>query len=126
MKKFKNYKERINHFINESNEMVQVKAPKVREEDYDKKSLVKSTTKRRSPLFDKIELILPSKPPEDDINPFDKIVPRSVNKQGPSQSFQITTSTNFANTKRNPREAPKVTRSDQDSKLSEKMRQQEE
>ena len=38
----------------------------------------------------------------------------------------MTTSTNFANIKRNPRSPPKVTRSDQDSKLSEKMRQQEE
>ena len=82
MKKFKNYKERINHFINESNEMVLVKAPKVREDDFDKKSLVKSTTKRRSPLFDRIELIFPSKPAEDDVNPFDKVVPRTVNRQG--------------------------------------------
>ena len=81
MKKFKNYKERINHFITESNEMVQVKVPKVREEDYDKTSLVKSTTKRRSPLFDMMDLIFPSKPTENDINPFDKIVRRSVNKQ---------------------------------------------
>lgn len=84
MKKFKNYKERINQFINESNEIVMIKAPRVREEDYDKKSLVESTTKRRSPLFDRIELILPSKPPEDDTNPFDKIVPRTVAKQVPS------------------------------------------
>jgi hypothetical protein len=80
MKKFKNYKERINHFINESNEMVLVEAPKVREDEFDKKSLVKSTTKRKSPLFEKIELIFPSKPPEDDINPFDKVVPRSIKK----------------------------------------------
>lgn len=84
MKKFKNYKERINLFINESNEMVMIKAPKVREEDYDKKSLVKSTTKRRSPLFDKIEFILPSKAPEDDINPFDKVVPRTVASKVPA------------------------------------------
>jgi hypothetical protein len=60
--------------------MVQVQAPKVREEDFDKKSLVKSTTKRRSPLFDRIELIFPSKPPEDGANPFDIIVPRTVVK----------------------------------------------
>lgn len=81
MKKFRDYKERINQFINVSNEIVMLKAPRVREEDYDKKTLVKSTTKRRSPLFDKIELILPSKPPEDDTNPFDKIVPRTLAKK---------------------------------------------
>jgi len=80
IKKFKNYKERINHFITESNEMVLIEPPKVREEDFDKKTLIKSMTKRKSPLFDRIELIFPSKPREDGLNPFDIVVPRTVIK----------------------------------------------
>jgi hypothetical protein len=58
MKKFKVYKHKIGEFINESNQMMQVKVPRARLEQYDRKDLIPKHTLRRNPKVETIELNL--------------------------------------------------------------------